>query len=242
MEDYRYLNKELFNGKLIQTLSHEIRSPLVNIKSFLETLYEYHFQLSDIQRFEFLEIATQETNRLVRLTNQSLQLSKLNANFSTRFQLFYVENLLNQLIKSYDITTLVKKISLHHKCQKSLPKSLGNQDLIFQVLVNLLTNSIKFTYPRGKLVVKVKKITSLSIKKRTKHYSLRLDVIDTGIGFNKSSTKFRSKDNGHRTLQISSIKGNGIGLSVSREILDLHNNSHQWISRVNKGTTSFFNL
>lgn len=242
MEYYEYLNKKLFNGKLIQTLSHEIRSPLVNIKSFLETLYEYHFQLSDTQQLEFLEIATQETNRLVRLTNQSLQLSKLNANFAIQFQPFCIENLVNQLIKSYDITTLVKKISLHHKCQKFLPKSLGNQDLIFQVLVNLLTNSIKFTYPRGKLVVKAKKITSLSIKQRSKHYSLRLDVLDTGIGFNKSNTKFRSEGINNRTSQISFVEGNGIGLSISKEILDLHNNSYQLISRLNKGTTSFFNL
>ena len=45
MEDH--IDKDLVNGKLIQILSHEIRSPLVNIKSFLETLYEYHFQLTD---------------------------------------------------------------------------------------------------------------------------------------------------------------------------------------------------
>ena len=240
MEDY--IDKDLVNGKLIQTLSHEIRSPLVNIKSFLETLYEYHFQLTDAQRLEFLEIATQETNRLVRLTNQSLQLSKLNSNPTTKFQSFCIEDLLNQLLKSYDITTLVKKITLHHKCQKTLPKSLGNQDLILQVLVNLLTNSIKFTYPRGKLIVKAKKITSLSIKRRTKHYSLRLDVLDTGIGLNKITKQVISKDSEGHTLHISLIKGNGIGLSISQEILDLHNNSHQLISKVNKGTTSFFNL
>jgi len=240
MEDY--IDKDLVNGKLIQTLSHEIRSPLVNIKSFLETLYEYHFQLTDAQRLEFLEIATQETNRLVRLTNQSLQLSKLNSTPTPRFQSFCIEDLLNQLLKSYDITTLVKKITLHHKCQKTLPKSLGNQDLILQVLVNLLTNSIKFTYPRGKLIVKAKKITSLSIKRRTKHYSLRLDVLDTGIGLNKITKQVISKDSEGHTLHISLIKGNGIGLSISQEILDLHNNSHQLISKVNKGTTSFFNL
>ena len=240
MEDY--IDKDLVNGKLIQTLSHEIRSPLVNIKSFLETLYEYHFQLTDSQRLEFLEIATQETNRLVRLTNQSLQLSKLNSTPTPRFQSFCIEDLLNQLLKSYDITTLVKKIILHHKCQKILPKSLGNQDLILQVLVNLLTNSIKFTYPRGKLIVKAKKITSLSIKRRTKHYSLRLDVLDTGIGLNKITKQVISKDSEGHTLHISLIKGNGIGLSISQEILDLHNNSHQLISKVNKGTTSFFNL
>jgi signal transduction histidine kinase len=119
---------------------------------------------------------------------------------------------------------------------------LGNQDLIFQVLVNLLTNSIKFTYPKSKLVVKVKKITSLSVKARTKHYSLRLDVLDTGIGFNKNNKSPRSKGNNSCTLQTSSMKGNGIGLSISKKILVLHNSSIQWISRVNKGTTSFISL
>jgi len=162
------LDKDTSKGQIVKTLIHEIRSPLFNIKSFLETLYEYHFQLSDRQILEFLEIANQETNRLVRLTNSSLEVSRLNSRI-TLFNPFSIQDITSKVVQSYEITALSKSINLYYKSKIKLPKIKGNYDLIFQVLTNLLTNSIKFTYPKGILILKVKKISSLSLKNRKKN-------------------------------------------------------------------------
>ena len=236
------LNEKFQEKKIIQTLTHEIRSPLFNIKSFLETLYEYHFQLTDVQMLEFLEIANQETNRLVRLTNQTLHLLRGNSNLTTVFNLLDVKSIVTKVSKSYKITTLIKRITLYPKLKSNIPKVMGNYDLIFQVLINLITNSIKFTYPDGIVIVKFKNVSSISTKTRKKTFSLRLEVRDTGIGIHYQKKKNLFNSN----LNVSSVadqrEGTGLGLTIVREILSLHKKFPIFMSKFHKGTNIFFNL
>jgi len=236
------LNEKSQEKKIIQTLTHEIRSPLFNIKSFLETLYEYHFQLNDSQILEFLEIANQETNRLVRLTNQTLHLLRGNPHRITVFHLLDIRNIVAKVSKSYKITTLIKKITLYPKLKSNIPKVMGNYDLIFQVLINLITNSIKFTYPDGIVIVKFKTVSSISTKTRKKIFSLRIEVRDTGIGvhYKKKKNLFTSNIN-LSSLEYQS-EGTGLGLTIVREILFLHKKFPVFISKFYKGTSVFFNL
>lgn len=242
-----YFKRAISKERVVKTLIHEIRSPLFNIKSFLETLYEYYFQLTDRQIFEFLEIANQETNRLVRLTTHSLELSRLNSQVRITFVIFPLQDMTNKLVQSYEITVLSKNINLYYKSKTNLPKIIGNQDLLFQVLTNLLTNSIKFTYPKGILILKVKRIISLSSKTRKKIMGLRIDIIDTGVGLsrkNKYTLLNNQKDNNLRELEITTnaIEGSGIGLSIVKEILEIHHRYFFITSNVNKGTNTFFTL
>lgn len=238
----RFPEKTLAKKKIIQTLTHEIRSPLFNIKSFLETLYEYHFQLNDSQVLEFLEIANQETNRLVRLTNQSLQLSRVNFSIETMFRLLNIEDIINKVSRSYKITALIKRINLYYKVKPNNPKAMGNYDLIFQILINLITNSIKFTYPNGIVLVKLKNISSISTKKRKKTVSLRVEVLDTGIGLHPKKKTNSFKFNHSRNSLGNQVKGTGLGLDIVREILSMHNTSLTIMSNLNRGTSTFFKL
>lgn len=238
----RFPEKTLAKKKIIQTLTHEIRSPLFNIKSFLETLYEYHFQLNDSQVLEFLEIANQETNRLVRLTNQSLQLSRVNFSIETMFRLLDIEDIINKVSRSYKITALIKRINLYYKVKPNNSKAMGNYDLIFQILINLITNSIKFTYPNGIVLVKLKNISSISTKKRKKTVSLRVEVLDTGIGLHPKKKTNSFKFNHSRNSLGNQVKGTGLGLDIVREILSMHNTSLTIMSNLNRGTIAFFKL
>nr|BDA99115.1 two-component sensor kinase [Hemiselmis andersenii] len=242
-----YLGKTTSKEQIVKTLIHEIRSPLFNIKSFLETLYEYHFQLSDRQILEFLEIANQETNRLVRLTNHSLELSRLNSQITIPFGLFSIQDITSKVVQLYEITVLSKSINLYYKSKAKLPKIKGNYDLIFQILTNLLTNSMKFTYPNGILLLKAKKVIHLSSKTRKKTVGLRIDVIDTGVGLSRTNKNIilnisRFNQCKQLSLKNSSIEGTGVGLSIVREIIDIHNKSFLLVSNVNKGTNTFFTL
>lgn len=175
----------MYRGKLINDLVHEIRSPLFNIKSFLETLYEYYFQLTDTQILEFLEITNQETNRLVRLTSDSLEVARLNTQRITLYKLVYVNGLFKQVFKVYEISCLQKKMSIYPKVPISLPPLVGSYDVGLQILNNLITNSLKFTYPSGLLILKVRILKRVSIKNRQNNFSFRLEIIDTGIGIKK---------------------------------------------------------
>jgi two-component system sensor histidine kinase NblS len=238
----KYLEKSLSKKKIIQTLTHEIRSPLFNIKSFLETLYEYHFQLTDIQILEFLEIATQETNRLVRLTNQSLQISRLNSRLPVLFRLLAVEEIINRLAQSYEITVLTKQINFYYKVPINLPTVRGNYDCIFQVLINLIANSIKCTYPKGVLVIKLKIISSLSICTRKKKICVRVEVLDTGIGLSKIRKGIFCKTYNKMHKLNTRVDGTGIGLAIVTEILGIHDKGSILTSNTNKGASIFFHL
>lgn len=229
-------------GKIVHNLVHEIKSPLFNIKSFLETLYEYYFQLTDTQILDFLEIANQETSRLGRLISSSLDLSKLNAQVTIPCYLVCIKQLINQVIKSYEITRLYKNVFFCVKTPSTIPKFLGNYDLILQVLTNLISNSLKFTYPSGMLLVKLRVINTISVKNRKKSFLLRIDIIDNGIGISKGNgqtlfTRFKKVP-----LSKSYLEGSGLGLSIIKELMIGQSKYINLISNTSKGTCVIMNF
>jgi two-component system sensor histidine kinase NblS len=236
------LKKTFSEKKILETLTHEIRSPLFNIKSFLETLYEYHFQLTDIQILEFLETATQETNRLVRLTNQSLHRFRLNSSVPIIRRVLSPEGIINRVSKAYEITVMIKRINFYHKVKLNSSTVRGNHDLLFQVLINLITNSVKFTYPKGVLLIKLKNVGSVSVGARKKSYGVRVEVLDTGIGLQKRKKKRYFAPDSKTDTVNPRIDGNGIGLNIVKEILRIHNKSPTLVSTMHRGASVFFNL
>jgi two-component system sensor histidine kinase NblS len=232
----------MYKGKLISNLVHEIRSPLFNIKSFLETLYEYYFQLTDTQILEFLEIANQETLRLLKLSSTSLELSRFNSNMSISYSLLCVKQLINQVTKSYEITRLHKNIVFYVKTPNTFPKIIANYDVTLQVLTNLISNSLKFTYPFGLIIIKLRIVTSVSIKTRKRCFLLRIDIIDNGIGISKNNTEILFT----RFKQVSKPRyyseGFGLGLSIVKELMEGQSKSITLISIVSRGTCIVLNL
>lgn len=233
--------KNVFREDVIDNVAHEIRNPLFNIKSFLETLYEYHFQLSDKQMLAFLEIASQETNRLVRLTQRYLSFSRPTLEAFLNVHHFCNKKLISQVVKAYEITILNKEIQLYCKLPSYLPKCLGNSDAITQVLHNLISNSLKFTYPFGTILIELKVITSVSLKERKKKRTIRVSVTDNGIGLIKTCNPYRS----HKFTQGISVKGmmnsTGLGLYIVKEIIESHHKSYATLlGKLEKGTNLFF--
>nr|ASV47668.1 two-component sensor kinase [Chroomonas mesostigmatica CCMP1168] len=228
--------------KIIHNLVHEIRSPLFNIKSFLETLYEYYFQLTDSQILEFLEIANQETVRLVKLSSTSLELSKVNSQMSVLHSTLCLKQLIKQVTKSYDITRRHKNISFYVKTPLSFPRVIASYDFSLQVLTNLINNSLKFTYPFGVIVVKLRILNSMSIKSRKKSFLLRIDIVDNGIGISKKNIKLLF----NRFKQVSKPKyyaeGLGLGLSIVKELMEVQSKHIILISTINRGTCVILNF
>jgi len=229
-------------GKIINNLVHELRSPLFNIKSFLETLYEYYFQLTDSQILEFLEITNQETVRLLKLSSSSLELSKFTSQTSVPYSLLCINQLIKQVIKLYDITRLHKNIIFYIKTPSTFPRIVGSYDLSLQVLTNLITNSLKFTYPFGIITVRVKIVTALSLKARKKYFLLRLDLIDNGIGISKKNRKVLFNRFKQVSKPIYYTEGLGLGLSIVKELMELQAKRINLISITGRGTCVILNF
>ena len=111
-QNYEQKNSNKLKAQFMANVSHELRTPLFNIQSFLETLLEYQDNLSDQQKKDFLNIANSETLRLTRLVNNILDLSKLESGHQYQFEVITVRPIIQQVLKSYQLTAQEKGIRL----------------------------------------------------------------------------------------------------------------------------------
>nr|ALL97330.1 drug sensory protein A [Pyropia endiviifolia] len=232
-------------NQFISNVSHELRTPLFNIKSFLETLYEYHDSLDNKQKLEFLAIANKETERLTRLVNDVLDLSRLESDQEYPLRAIDLVSAIEQTIRTYQLSAKDKKIDLYIDIEQDLPCILGNYSLILQILANLIGNSLKFTHSNGIIVLRTYRIndfaaeiglTSLKIQK------VRVEICDTGIGISKKNqerifARFLRIENYVHTLE-----GTGLGLSIVKNIIQKHNSEIHLYSEMKNGSCFFFDL
>jgi two-component system sensor histidine kinase NblS len=228
-------------SQFISNVSHELRTPLFNIKSFIETLYEYGEDLSDNERKEFLETANHETDRLTRLVNDVLDLSRLESNRNYQFGSVYLRQVIEQTLRTYQLNTREKNIDLIQEIEEDLPPVLGHYDLLLQVFTNLVGNSLKFTESGGKIVIRAYPVKS---KPDNLLYppQVRVEVSDTGIGIDTDDQKaifdrfFRVENKVH------TLEGTGLGLSIVKNIIEKHNSKVNLVSEEGVGTTFWFDL
>lgn len=141
-------------SQFISNVSHELRTPLFNIKSFIETLHDYGQDLSEPERREFLETANHETDRLTRLVNDVLDLSRLESCRIYQFEAIDMAQPIEQTMRTYQLNAKDKGIELSQEVEPNLPPILGHYDLLLQVLANLVGNGLKFTEYGGRVVIR----------------------------------------------------------------------------------------
>ncbi len=141
-------------SQFISNVSHELRTPLFNIKSFIETLHEYGDELSNEERKEFLDTANRETDRLTRLVNDVLDLSKLES--CRVYHLEPVDIILpvEQTLRTYRLNARDKGIELKQEIISQLPAVKAHYDLLLQVFANLVGNALKFTPTGGQVSIR----------------------------------------------------------------------------------------
>ena len=128
-----------------------MRTPLFNIKTYIETLHDYGDDLGAKERQEFLATVNHETDRLTRLVNDVLDLSKLESGRTYHFDGVDLAQALEQTLRTYQLNAKEKGINLVQELTPNLPLVIGNYDLLLQVFGNLIGNALKFT-PAGGIV------------------------------------------------------------------------------------------
>jgi len=216
----------------ISNVSHELRTPLFNIKSFIETLYEYGHSLNEEQKRDFLETANRETDRLTRLVNDVLDISRLESGKPYPLTPTSLSAIIEQTLRAHRLTAKDKGIHLAAVVEPDLPDVLGHYDLLLQVLANLLGNALKFT-PAGGYVI----LWAYPWEGR-----VRVEVSDTGIGIppehqNAIFGRFFRVEN-----RVHTLEGTGLGLSIVQNILEKHHTDIHLISEVGIGSSFWFDL
>ena len=229
-------------NQFISNVSHELRTPLSAIKYVIETLHDYGEELSTEERKEFLGTVNHETDRLTRLVNDVLDLSKLESGRSYNFNGVDLAQAIDQTVRTYQLNARDKAIKLIQEVAPSLPLVVGNYDLLLQVLANLVGNALKFTNAGGKVALRAYQIVPKSNSIDHQIPQVRVEISDTGIGIAPEDQEaifdrfFRVENRVH------TLEGTGLGLSIVRNIMEKHHSKMHLVSEVGIGTTFWFDL
>ena len=244
-------------SRFISNVSHELRTPLFNIKSYVETLHDMGDLLSDEEKQEFLGVANAETDRLTRLVNDVLDLSRLESGRAVQFEAMSMRPAMEQTLRTYRLNADEKNVRLQLDAPEDLPEVLANWDLLLQVLDNLVGNALKFSRPGGVLALRAYAWPDSCQMVVTEPNDdpegptcqltsplprLRVEVADTGYGISATDQErifdrfFRVENAVHTEI------GTGLGLSIVRGILDKHGAQVAMASEPDVGTTFWFDL
>ncbi len=224
---------ERMRKDFVGNVSHELKTPVTSIKGFTETLLDGAINDPETSR-EFVEIIDKEADRLKRIIQDLLELSKIEGK---QIQLNYRPEDLNLIIKNtvHNLSGQIKSKNL--KVNFNLPEkdmvASVDRDIVEQVLVNLVDNAVKYTPRGGEITVLVEEKENFVV----------IRVRDTGIGIPPEDIdrvferfyrvdKTRSREQG----------GTGLGLSIVRHLVDIHGGTVGVNSKIGQGTEFFFTL
>ncbi|SMB92194.1 two-component system, OmpR family, phosphate regulon sensor histidine kinase PhoR [Desulfonispora thiosulfatigenes DSM 11270] len=226
---------EKMKSDFIANASHELRTPITAIKGFSETLLSGAMEEKAL-RERFIGIIDKEAERLCCLTNDLLDLSQLERrNKEIDMQEEDITSLLKVCSKRLETKAINNEININLDIANDLPKIKINKNSIYQVIINLIDNGIKYNKKGGILNITAKEEGSY----------LLVSFKDTGIGISKEELP-RIFERFYRVDKARSkeIGGTGLGLSIVKHILDMQKVKISVESQLDKGTmfTLYFKL
>lgn len=213
--------------EFIANVSHELRTPLTNIKSYSETVLDD----KDISREtteHFLQIVVNETDRMIRIVKDLMQLSKLDNNKAEwKFSDFAVAEMLQRVYDSMIIQTRNKKQHLEMKIDPELGQMRGDREKLEQVLINIVSNANKYTREGGRIDVQATQAED----------QIYFKISDNGIGIPERELP-RIFERFYRVDKARSraMGGTGLGLAIAKEIVEAHGGKIGITSIENRGT------
>jgi signal transduction histidine kinase len=216
--------------EFIRMASHELKTPLTSLKIYLQLLSR-SLHPTTKKTITHLNKIDDQVNKLTELTEDLLDLSKIQVDrLELRKRTFPINELLRETKDTLQMTTTKHKITLNNR---SRSKIFADRERISQVIVNLITNAIKYSPKGGKII----------IKSGSDGENLIVSVQDFGIGI---ATKFHDRlfDAFSRIDDVvkKGYPGFGIGLYISSEIVKKHNGKIWVKSKKGKGSTFLFSL
>jgi len=241
--------KKIEQAKLdfVSAVSHEIRNPLSMIKNAV-SIIEMAGEPNENQK-KFLSIAIRNIDRLARLVEQVLDISKMESGKS-RFEMLSIKSLIDDSIEVLKIRANEKGIIIEEKVDEELPAVYGDRDKLEQVLINLLDNAIKFT-EEGYITIEVKRANSVLRAPENRDFTghnfepkfAEISVSDTGIGISTDEQK-KIFDKFQQVGASSQYKttGFGLGLAITKELILSHHGKICVDSELGKGSTFTFTV
>lgn len=225
---------EVYRKEFLGNVSHELKTPIFSVQGYVHTLIDGGIEDHDVNML-YLQKASKGIDRLISMVDDLESISKLEAGeLPVEFRIFDIYDLSRDVIDSLELLTKDKQIKLYINDAAVRPAYVNaDKDLIRQVLVNLIVNSVKYGKKGGN--------TGIHIADLGDEYSI--EVNDDGIGIEKYHLprlferfyrvdKSRSREEG----------GTGLGLAIVKHIIEAHQQNIHVESEPGKGTTFSFTL
>ena len=211
----------------LSTVTHELRTPLTSVKGSLQLVLGKASALSAVDR-ELLDISLKNTDRLIRLINDILDISQLElGKIDLAFTTVATASLVEEAVAGLRAYAAGRDIALACDLEPELPPVDGDRDRLIQVLTNLISNAVKFSAPGGRVVVRASRSAD----------GLAIAVRDWGIGIDAHDQPRLFQRFQRLNPGSSDEPGTGLGLAISKAIVERHGGRIVVDSRAAEGST-----
>lgn len=225
---------ERLKDEFVSIVSHELRTPLTSIRGSVQLVLDDPASVPDAEHRQLLQIALSNCERLVRIINDILDISKIESGHLTLApKPCQVAEIVRQAVQVVDAPARAAQVTLVVRVPARLPPVVADSDRIVQALVNLLSNAVKFAPPD----------TSVTVTAAASEQSVMVTVADEGEGIAPENLarlfkKFQQVDSSSSRRK----GGTGLGLAITKTLVEMHGGRIFVDSEVNKGTRFSFTL
>jgi two-component system, OmpR family, sensor histidine kinase VicK len=218
--------------EFVANVSHELRTPLTTMRSYLEALADGAWQDEEIAP-NFLEVTRTETERMIRLVNDLLMLSKMDStDYRMKMEWVNFVDFFNRIIDRFEVAKN-QNVTFKRKLPEHAIFVEADEDKMTQVLYNVISNALKYSPEGGQVTFSIKE----------KQDTIVVSISDQGMGIPKESIG-KIFDRFYRVDKARTRKmgGTGLGLAIAKEIVSGHGGNIWATSQEGKGTTISFSL
>ncbi len=223
--------KEMMKDNFVTLVSHQLRSPLASVKqSFVVILEGFIGEVASKQK-EMIERASKHIDFLLQLINDWLDMSRIETgNLTKKFELVDLIVILSETLQLLIPLADVRKVTIELNLHDNIAMIQGDRESLKQAFTNLISNGINYNRECG----------TVTVSTGEEGNDLTVEICDTGIGISEDNLHFIFEEFFRvKSKETQGINGSGLGLPITKRIIEAHNGSVRVASKAGKGTTFY---
>ncbi len=222
---------EKFRKEFISNVSHELKTPISLIRAYAELVMDID---DNENKNEYLQVVVDESISLNKMVEDILYLSQMEAGYSKpNFTEFPIISIIKSIIEKLSFFSSKKNVSLSLEIDNENTLVYADEDKMYQVFFNLINNAINHSYENSKIIIKITNMKDLT----------KVQIIDNGKGIPKEDLpyiwdRFYKVDKSRKR----NSSGTGLGMSIVKNILEIHKFKYGIESELNKGTLVWIDI
>jgi len=227
-------NSDAMRRELIANISHDLKTPIATLQGYIETLLIKQGLLNEGEQRRYLEVAVKHCKRLGKLVGELLELARLESyDIKIQPEPFNMRELVQDVLQKFTLKTEEKRLTVYKEFEEGLPFALGDIGLIERAIENLLENAIHYTSSGG----------GISLVLSVEDVDLSFTISDSGEGIPEKELpyifeRFYKSD----STSEKSNQHTGLGLAITKKIIEIHGKSISVSSTPGSGTAFTFSL